>query len=220
MLIQVNYLDKFKETVESKGVCAALKKSIKYLCRKVISIRTVHIIEFEISKKKEPDKKLDILFKWALPTDIESMDKINYDYDDSAKKYSIMRLNEGDRCILALCEGKIVGYIWLMKTKMEILDNTLMDISDEKAYIYRVFVHSDYRGNRILERMEAYGMAVLEKEGKKIAIEIVGKDKKESLKSHRRTGWKIVGNILQVSCLICRYKYINHKTKEYLQNIQ
>jgi ribosomal protein S18 acetylase RimI-like enzyme len=178
-------------------------------------------IIFELDLENSGPKNvtdLDLSFRLATKKDIDVMDKENYDYDKCAKQYLINRLEKGDKCILTLQDNKIIGYLWMMSNFMELTQLKHISLSKNRAYSYKEFVLKEFRGKRVHGTMYDHLIDMLKKDGKRFVVSTVDADNKSSLKTRRRGGFKIIGNIIRIRFFGLKYDYIKKKDLFYLQN--
>ena len=146
------------------------------------------------------------------------MDMEHYTYDENSKKYSLSRLEKGDRCVLAIHNNKIVGYLWSMRDTMEINQFKHIPLAKDRSSSYKGFVLKEYRGSRIQAAMYDFLIDILKNDGKRFVVSVVDFDNKPSIRTKQRGGYKTVGQIVHISFFGLRYDAINKKTLSYLQN--
>ena len=192
---------------------------MKLINRNILGISKAIIFELDLenpSKRRATD--LNLSFRLATKKDIEKMDKEHYDYDKKAKKYSLNRLEKGDRCILALYNNKIIGYMWTMKDAMELTQAKYISLSKDRAHLYKGYVLNEFRGRRVHQAMYNYSVEMLKKEGKRFIISVVDTDNTSSLKTKTGSEFKIVGYLVHVRFFGFKYDYIKKNELHYLQN--
>lgn len=198
-----------------------VKKILKYAAGKIFKISKKIIFELDL-KKNYPEVAIEqqLLFRLATQQDIDSMDEEHYDYDEKSKQYSKDRLKKGDKCVLAVLDNRIIGYLWLMKDYMELSQYNYILLSKNRAYTYKGFVLKEYRGKRIHAAMYKYIITMLKKERKRFVVSSVETSNKPGLKSKSRDRAKYeqIGKIIQIKFLGLKYDYINKKTLKYLQS--
>jgi len=201
------------------GILSFLLRVINYVKKCVLGVYRTKIFELDL---EHPGPKiisdLNPSFRLATKKDILSMDKAHYDYHKKEKKFFIDRLKEGDRCILALYNGKTIGYIWVMKNQMELRPNKYISLSKDRSYTYKEFVLNEYRGRRIHGAIYAYLSDMLRRDGKRFVVSAVDMDNKSALKSKSRGGYRIIGNLTRLRFFGLKFDYIKKKELCYLQN--
>ena len=201
------------------GVFSFFLKVLNYIKKKYLGIWRVIILESKLKNTCfKKNTKLKLSFRLATKKDIKEMDNEKYGYSINSKKYFINRLEKGDRCILALYDKKIIGYLWAMKDFMEITQHKHIALSKDKVYLFNAFVLKEFRGQRIITVMHEYICDILKKEGKRIVVLVIDADNKSSLKTRYRCGDKRIGIIIRVRFFGLKYDYINKKVLFYLQN--
>jgi len=193
---------------------------INYFNNNVFGISQSIIFELDL---KNPDSKrvtnLEITLKIATKEDIKKMDKKLYNYNKKGKKYSIERLEKGDKCVLAIHKGQVIGYLWTMKDTMELSQFNHIPLSKNRAYTYKSFVLKDFRGKRIHGSMYNYLCDLLKKEGKEFVISVINTNNKASLKTKSSIKYyKKIGKIINLNFFGLKYDYIKKKDLSYLQN--
>jgi len=214
-----NKLQHVSNIISEEGFLNFLLKTISYVNKNILGILKAYIFEFNLQNPEpQRDCLLRISLRIATETDIMNLDGELYDYNKNAKKYSQDRLKKGDKCILAIHNGKIVGYLWTMAdSKMEVGQSKFIDISKNRAYSYKAFVLKEYRGMRIQGEMYAYLIKLLKKDGKKYSIITIDSNNKPSLKIMKRGEYKVVGSIIHIRFFGLKIDYMNKKSKKYLQ---
>jgi len=196
-----------------------LHRIINYVKKYIIGIYRAKIFELDI---KNPGPRivsdLNPSFRLAVKKDILSMDKDNYDFNKKNKVYFIDRLERGDRCILAIYKGKIIGYIWLIKDKMELRPKKYIDLGKNRSYSYKGFVLKEYRGRRIHGAMYGYIIDILKKDRKRFVVSTVDMDNYSSLKTKERGGYKTLGYLTHLRFFGLKYDHISKKNLNYLKN--
>jgi L-amino acid N-acyltransferase YncA len=191
---------------------------MKYIGYKTISIQRLIIYELDLNNFIEKqDTQIEIIFKVASENDLDSLDKEHYHYSDYGRQWLKHQQTKGDRCILAIKKGKIIGYVWIMKGKMELSINNCIKIPQNKVYIYNGFVLNEYRGKRVLNAIDYYIIDILINEGKKFILTTVATNNKPSIHARKRIGFKKIGNITQFRFFGLNYDYISKKDFKYLQ---
>jgi len=142
------------------------------------------------------------------------MDEIRYDYNQSAKKYPKDRLAYGDRCLLALHEGEIVGYVWITKDYLELSPGNLLLLPKNKVYLYKCFVVKKYRGKRIEGAMYSYLTDLLKREGKRFIVITIDATNRLALKTKQNDEQKIVGYLINLRFFGLRFDYIKNKSMD------
>lgn len=200
-------------------ILSFFSRLIRFIRRNILGVSKAFIFELDL---ENPGKKigadLDVSFRLAIKKDIEAMDKENYDYDNNAKQYSIDRLAKGDRCILALHNNKIIGYLWVMRDTMELLQSKYISLSKNRAFVYKGFVLKEFRGKKVHAVMTEYLIDILKKDGKRFVVGAIDTDNKASLKTRGNHKYYIIGNIIHIRFFGLKYDYIKKKDLIYLQN--
>ena len=207
--------------IEDNGFIAFAEKLFKYIAARIFTIRRVIIFELDL---EEPVKKVDCQIKVSLrlasKNDIESMNKEDFDYDQKGKKHSRERLKRGDRCILALHNDQIIGYVWVMEGQMELSIDNLVPLPKNKAYVYKGFVAEQYRGKRVLNYLDKFLIEELKKEHKKCLLKTVDINNTQAVKASVRMGFKKAGNVIQFRILGQDHDYISKEDLLYLRTPQ
>jgi len=201
------------------GILSFLLRVIYYVKKCVLGLYKSKIFELDL---EHPGPKiisdLNPSFRLATKKDILSMDKDHYDFDEKAKKHFIDRLKKEDRCILALYNRKIIGYICVMKNQMELRPYKYIFLSKNRSYSYKGFVLKEFRGRRLHGAMYGYLIDMLRKDGKRFVVSTVDLDNKPSLKTKSRGGYKIIGKITHLRFFGLKFDYIKKKNLSDLQN--
>lgn len=191
---------------------------IRFIKKNIFGVFRANIFQYDIENPgKKIESDLDLSFRLATKEDIAAMDEEHYDYDEKAREYSIDRLEKGDRCILAVYNNKIVGYLWSMRDTMELTQFKHIPLAKNRASSYKGFVLTDFRGKRIHPAMYNYLISILKKDGKRYIVSMVDLDNKSSIKTKQRGNYKVIGEIVHVRLFGFKYDFIKKQTIEYLQ---
>jgi len=200
------------------GAFVFLKKLIKYILSFLFQVNKIIIFEIDLTKQVEITGREGVVsFKLATRNDILSMNKKNYNYDEKGKRYSMERMSKGDRCVLAVIDNQIIGYVWIMKGKMEKTQYKHMPISQDRCYIYKGFVRTEYRGRRVLNGIDQFIFSLLRKENCLAVITTVSKNNTSSVKARDRIGFERIGFYYHIVLLGRVFAYLPHEYKSYLQ---
>ena len=205
--------------IREEGFFSFILKTIRYINSSICGISKTIIYEYDL---ETPIPKipidLDLSFRLASKKDIDSMDEEHYGYDRDGKKYSKNRLKKGDKCILALYNKKIVGYIWFMYDNMELSEYKLVPLSKNKAYSYKGFVMEKHRGKKIHWAMYRFLIDLVKKEGKRYILSGIDSDNKPAIKIKEKDVYKKIGNIIHFRFFGLRYDFIKKGVLKYIQN--
>lgn len=209
---------RIKKNSENKDLSFFLRV-IKFIKNNYLGVSKAFIFELDL---ENPGKKtgidLDVTFRLAIKEDIEAMDKENYNYDKNRKKYFIDRLEKGDRCILALHNDKIIGYLWIISDAMELCPSKYISLSKNRAYVYNGFVLKEFRGRKLHAAMTEYLIDILKKDGKRFVVSAIDTKNKTSLKTRSKHRYYIIGKLIHIRFFGLKYDYIKKKGLIYLQN--
>lgn len=202
-------LKSLKEAFYKLGFWGLLKKILGSSRRKIFRINRLMIYELDLRKPiKYVSPKIEINYRLATIEDILKMDS-DHGFDKKGKDYIINRLKNGDDCVLALFENKIVGYLCVMYGKMELSVYKLINISNKRGYVYKGFVWNEFRGKRIINGMDSYIINTLSKRKDITCLLTTVIDTNISAITVReRFDWKKAGYILQLRILGFKYDYI------------
>ena len=218
MNLRCNYLTKSLAIIEDEGFIAFAKKSVEFIATRIFTIRRVIIFELDLEEPvKKVDCQINVFLRLASKSDIESMNKEDFDYDQKGKKYSRERLKRGDRCILALHNDQIIGYVWVMEGQMELSIDNHVPLPKNKAYAYKGFVAEQYRGKRVLNYIDKFLIEKLKKDHKKCLLTTVDINNTQAVKAKVRMGFKKAGTVIQFKILGQEHDYISRKDLLYLQ---
>lgn len=192
---------------------------VNFLLTHSFFVNKLIIFEYDLENQvKFNPSPINLSFRFCQKKDIDSMDNDLYGYNEQGKNYSKNQFDKGDRCILAINDGRIVGYVWIMKDHLELSINNNIQISGKRSYIYKGFVLYEFRGKRILSSMDKYVFDLLKDEGKKFVVTTVSIYNTPSLQARERSGFRRVGEVIQIRFLGLQYDYISREGFNYLQS--
>lgn len=212
---------KISEIISEEDFFSFFLKVLRYIKNNIFGISKGIIFELDLEKVyPKVATGLELSFRLASEKDIGSMDKKRYDYDEQSKEYAKNRLAKGDSCILALHNGKIIGYLWVMRDHMELATDKLLLLPKNKAYTYKGFVLNEYRGKRIHAAMYARVVDMLKKEGKRFVFSAVDTKNKPALKTKlkNRADYEIIGTLVHIKFFGLKFDYIKKKDLPHILN--
>ena len=203
----MEYLRQGLDVVKEEGLFGLIRKIGRLAFGNLFSFEELVMFELNLTDPiNEIMSELLITIRLGSKHDINSFSKETYDYDEKGKFYSLDRMNKGDKCFLAVSQGRIVGYLWLMYGEMELDKNRLhIVLPNEKAFVYKGFVIDEFRGKRILYCIDQEIIKELRREGKTAMLTIVARDNRASIKARERIGFKEIGKIIQIR--VCGFEY-------------
>lgn len=209
---------KISKIISEEGIFFFFLKVLRYINTNICGISKAIIFEFDLEKSVPViSTQIDFSIRRATEKDIDSMDEDHYEYDLKGKQYSKERFAKGDKCYLALHNGRIIGYVWVMKDHMELSQFNYIPLSKKRAYVYKCFVLKEYRGKRVEGAMYTYLTDMLRKDGKRFVVLAIGINNKPALKTKERDEYKIIGNLIHFKFFGLKYDYIKKTTRSYLQ---
>ena len=205
---------RISKIISEEGFYKFIVKTYRYINKNVCGKFSSIIFELDTEKKyPKVDTGLNISFRLATEEDLASMNNELYDYNSIGMKYARNRLKAGDRCILTIHNNKIVAYIWVMRGFIELKQDKLLKLPDNKAYTYKGYVLNEYRGKRIHSVMYGYLVNMLKKEGVRYVFSAVDKDNKSALqtKLKNRADYDLVGTLSHIKFFRFSVDYIKKK---------
>jgi predicted GNAT family acetyltransferase len=212
------HLTKAFYIIKDEGLISFFRWIIRWAFSNVLSLKSLIIFELDLNGSiPEIIPKINLTFRFATREDIVSLDAVKYDYDTDGIHYCLGRMEKGDKCLLALHKGKIIGYLWLMNGEMELSMAKIMRLPENKSYIYKVFVLDEFRGKRVYAGMHQKIMADLKKAGKKWLITTGERNNLSAIKATQRMGFREKGNLIRILCLGFSFNYISKRDLLYLR---
>ena len=212
-------IQKISKIISEEGIFSLFLKVLRYIRKNICGITKAIIFELDLEKSfPRITSELELSFRMAIKKDIDAMDEEHYGYDLKRKQFSKERLEKGDGCVLALYNGKIVGYVWTMNDHIDISKFNYIPISKNRISIYNVFVLKEFRGKRVWNAFDVYYFDIFRKAKKRFVLCVVDKDNKASIKSRERAGFKRIENVYQFRFFGLKHDYIKKKALLYLQN--
>ncbi len=104
---------------------------------------------------------------------------------------------KGDICFGILKNEKLAAYGWYSNKPTILFEGDWeFNFGDECMYMYKVYTHPDYRGQRLAAIGMSNALGVLSKLGYKCLVGIVEVDNFSFIKSMSRMGWQKVGKFI------------------------
>ena len=211
-------INKVRKILAEEGITKLVNKAIRFGLYKILFIDTMIIVEIDLKKPvKKIVPQIELSFRLASEEDIDFMEEKRHMMSQKRKKHSKDRLQKGDKCVLAMHNGDIVGYLWEMKDAMELSQFNLISLPENKVYLYNSYVVKEFRGKRVNAAMRQYFDDLLIDEGKTSIVATISKNNEPSLKSVARMDAEKIGKIVQIRFLGLKYDYISKKTLKNLQ---
>jgi len=177
-----------------------------------------YIYQLDLRKRlPEIEVPVRLAYRMAHEVDIVNLHGEKYDYDEGAKEYLTKRMKQGDRCILASLSDQVVGYMWIMKGAMELSQDRLVSLSEEKAYTYKNFVIGELRGRRVLAGLDQFAINLLRSEGVDFIITTVDHDNLSAITARKRIGFEKIGVINHYRVFGCSVDRVQRDTLKHLQ---
>ena len=212
------YLEKSFRTITQEGFYALIIKSLRNILCKFFGIGNEIIFELNLeSFSDEFQPRMELSFQFASETDLHIIQNEIYGYNNKGIKKSMERFHKGDKCLLSLYQGTIIGYVWIMRGRMERSSSQYIDLPDHRVYLYNGFVLEEFRGKRVLNSMDSFLIHRFKKEHKRTLITVVARDNISSIKARERMGFKRVGHITVIGLLGYQYGHIPKKDLTYLK---
>jgi ribosomal protein S18 acetylase RimI-like enzyme len=209
-LMLSHYTQKFFTLCAEKGFKGSMKKAVSILFSALYRINRLLIYELELREPVTPiTSDIDLTYGFATFNDIQSMNKEDYNYSWKGKRYSLQRLHQGDRCLLAFYGNEIVAYLWIMNGYMELSQSHHIPLPVGKTYLYKVFVVKNFRGKKILNAMHSYLFPLLYRENIRYLLTTVNVNNQSAIKAKTRSGFKEIGHIVHYRLLGFHHDYIS-----------
>ena len=108
------------------------------------------------------------------------------------------RFAEGDRCVVAIADGRIVGYEWFSERAIHYESSWgySIQIPGGFVYAYDAFIEPDHRNTGVWLRFKAYLSEWMVERNKRGVLTFVDYGNWASMRTHLRFGFEPSGNIL------------------------
>lgn len=113
------------------------------------------------------------------------------------------RFAAGDHCVVAVMDGRIVGFEWFSEgpTHRESNHGYLIEIPRGVVYTYDAYVDPGFRNSGFWLRFKAHQAALMKEIGKGRVLTFVEYGNRSSLKAHLRLGFKPQKRVLALRVL-------------------
>ncbi len=190
MFLQKNLFSRKGSWLIKKG--KVLGKLLFSVSREVVFGLDLHIAPENLQLPEE------FSLRWATRRDILAMDKKHHGYGRRGKRYSLRRLEKGDRCLIVEVHDRVVGYGWVMFEEMELGQIWHITLPKGKAYLYKEFVTSPFRGRGLNHLRRNFLLAYLWNKGCRTVYISTSGDNRSSIRSIRKSGFHKVGCYLKL----------------------
>jgi len=205
--------------VAEKGFITCIRIMCKYVKKHVCGISRVIIFERDLQQRHTPTAPLfSPSFKNATKEDIQQLNKQEFAYDKKNKQYAFLRIDKGDKCILAMDNKQIIGYIWVMYDQMELSPKNYIPLSTERAYVYNIFVIPSYRKKKLSYGMDNYLFERFKQQQIRYVVVTVDMDTPISKRSRQHAGFIRIGLIIKFRFFGLKYDFVSRKVRSYLLN--
>jgi len=196
----------------------SFKKAAQILFRNLFHVERGIIFELDLTKKGKPAKaKIPLGFRWGTKNDILSMDRKRFGYGMRGKRYSINRLEKGDKFVVAIVDGLITGYGWVMFGEIELTKVWHKKLPAEKACLYKEFVQEPYRNMGINRARRTVVLDYLKQKGYKTAYIISFTRNAASVRSIKASGFQPIGRFYSLTLLGVEIPYIGKELLGHLR---
>lgn len=190
------YLTRVRDHVARFGYWSFTKYALRAIQARAFSVHRLALLDLDITKPiNHVTPTIDITYRIATVADLDSMGE-DLGYDQKGRRFSRHRLTRGDRCVLAIHDNRIAGYIWIMEGEMELSQYKRIALPQSKMYIYKGFVSNEFRGKRVLNGIDTYIICLALAEGRRAIITTVDVNNRSSLVARERLCFKRVGEIV------------------------
>jgi hypothetical protein len=134
----------------------------------------------------------------ATRADIDGLARLHLSRETFAARF-----DDGDRCLVAIAAGRIVGYEWFSVNARhrETAWNCTIDIPDGCVYAYDAFIDPAFRNSGIWLRFKALLGEWMTAAGKHCVLTFVDYGNDASLRTHQRFGFTPAETIVAVKLL-------------------
>jgi L-amino acid N-acyltransferase YncA len=134
----------------------------------------------------------------ATGADIDALARLHH-----SREIFAARFDTGDRCIVAMAGGNVVGYEWFCAnaTHHETAWNYTIDVPDGCVYAYDAFIDPAFRNSGIWLRFKAMLADWMLATDKHWVLTFVDYGNDASLRTHQRFGFKRAQTIVAVKVL-------------------
>ncbi|MEI6259619.1 MAG: hypothetical protein WCR46_06915 [Deltaproteobacteria bacterium] len=197
-------------------------KELAKRIRDVVRDKVFWIWKYVLLEAKR-DELLDIFpdiaveYRFGDSYDIKQLNIEDHEYDAEAMKFSLDRLENGDRVILGFFQGNPIFYIWLMFQTMDIDYRKYIPISFNRVYAYKGFTVQQYRGKHVLAGSYRYISDCMKQGGYDKVIASIDSRNLLSLKSTIHVGYRPIGHICKIQFIKHRFCYMGKHLRHWIE---
>lgn len=137
---------------------------------------------------RDVQPRIPVEFRFATERDLLLLDAKEYGYSEEARHFGLERMRAGDRLVLAIHQGKVVYFGWLMFGQMDLAMRDYYFVPGRSIYAYKLFTHADYRGKQICPAFYSFLKRHYSPLGQERVLCWVASDNEASIKTHRSAG--------------------------------
>ncbi len=200
--------------------CRRFLKAARFVWSKLFQYHHLILFQLDLNRTFQPVSPVDgVSVRMCRREDVLSMNRKDHDFDEKAKRYVLDRMDRGDFGLLALHDNRIIGYAWMMKGFMELTQGRLLPVSKDRRYMYKVFVAEEWRGKRILARLDEQIINMLKNDGACSIITCIDQTNISCRRARDRMGFRAIGNMRGVTILGITFNHIAQKDREAITGI-
>lgn len=125
--------------------CEGVKGVLSRTTAKMADLRPQVLLECDLTKVQPHAAVPGASFLWASMDDLTQHAALELVSDAEKRTASETRLRRGDLCLVGLCDGVAVTYLWITKSLRE-LPRLAWPVRPEAMFVYKTFTLSQWRG--------------------------------------------------------------------------
>jgi hypothetical protein len=190
-----------------------------HACARIVLLRRKIIFEASLDEVRWIPARTRVHFRFGDLADLARLSPDFHQYDAEAKRYSLERLQAGDRLILGETGRQVAFYGWIMSGRIDLGVRKLFPVGPDTVASYRLFTVESQRGNKLCSAYYAFLEQELRKQGVRRIVSWVDAHNRSSLRVHDGVGFRRIGAIWHLRVLGHSLFFVPRNTRLRMQNI-
>jgi hypothetical protein len=191
---------------------------VLHACARIVLLRRKIVFEASLDEIRWIPARIRVQFRFGDLADLARLSPDFHQYDATAKRYSLERLEAGDRLILGETGRQVAFYGWIMRGHIDLGVRKLFPVGPDTVASYRLFTVESQRGNKLCSAYYAFLEEELRRQGVRRIVSWVDGHNRSSLRVHDGVGFRRLGAIWHLRLLGSSFFFVPRITGARLRN--